>query len=123
MTPVSGIWEDGDRQIALEQTGPFVRGRCARQGGHETYGGLAIVGRVWLSRRDYGTELLSSMGFSPDRAELVSGLVFGRFAQRLSGNVLTGLFRGTRFTFEGQGPERVQTAIDAPSPRTWRRIG
>jgi len=121
LTPVAGVWGDGDRRIELTQFGPRVRGSCERPGGSESYSGFALFGYLWLSRRDRGQTYLISMGFPAKGVHNVAGMVTARLSLRLRSGALAGTFRGMRFRFNG---EKVASAtLTAPAERLWERLG
>lgn len=121
MTPVAGAWRDGDRVIYLQQIGPRVNGRAERAGGYETYSGWALFGRLWIARRDYGRQLLMTIGFPEETVEQIRGRVSARLSLRLVGDELAGYFRGTRFTFEGVPQRVVAERPEKPTLRKWKR--
>ena len=121
VTPVSGMWRDGDRLILLKQVAWLVRGTCVREGGHEVYRGTAVFGRVRLKRTAFGLPLLKSMGFAPEFLPLLGGEPLARFDFKLSGAELDGTFEGRKFTFS-KTPLAIRAVLRLPKEvRVWKR--
>lgn len=108
---VSGTWErvpSHEEQQALEraglplpqdrlslgQFGPFVTGRRDLPGGYQAFGGFALLGRVSLSRRDYGLRALMQQGFPEAIAKSLDGEITAKMQLRLvlAGEILDGYF-------------------------------
>ncbi|MEE8410771.1 MAG: hypothetical protein V3T05_14320 [Myxococcota bacterium] len=121
MTPVGGVWRDGDRLIYLKQLGPLLRGRAERDGGFETYAGWALFGRVWIVRRDFGRQLLMAIGFPEETVEQIRGRISARLRFRITADELVGDFRGTRFTLKGVPQQVVAERPEKPVSRAWQR--
>jgi hypothetical protein len=122
LTPVSGRWRDGDRVIALRQIGPLISGLCIREGGEETYRGLARFGRVTLSRKTRGEPLLVSMGFAAEVTPLLEDCVMATYELKLKGDTLSGTFAGRVVRSHRSPPRIVAIQRREDEPRTWKRI-
>jgi hypothetical protein len=123
VTPVAGRFRDGQRLITLHQIGPWLVGRCEREGGFERYRGWAFFGVVRLSRYEYGAAHLQASGFAPDTAPLVEGERLASFVFRAKPHGLVGMFEGRKVSFTS-GPKATKvSAIEKlpPAPRTWLR--
>lgn len=122
LTPVGGLWRDGDRSITLRQLGPFVWGRCPRKGGHEEYRGWALFNVVRLERCAFGSAYLRDNGFSAPQQPFVTGQILARFVFRRRPDALVGTFQGRRFTFVERPRTRVdQVTLMPAEPRAWYR--
>ena len=63
LSPVAGLWQDGDKIIKLVQIGPRLKGLCQHGDGFQSFKGWIFFGRIYLKRRDFGEERLIDMGF------------------------------------------------------------
>jgi len=121
LTPVGGVWRDGDRRVTLKQRGPFVQGRCPRPGGGEIYKGWAWFGLVRLRRHEYGRDHLLGIGFGEDAVPLVDGACMGHLRFRRRGDRLEGTFEGRKFSFGGEPTRVLSVALLTPATRVWER--
>lgn len=122
VTPVSGMWRDGDRIIELTQFLAFVRGTCKRPGGLETYQGVALFGFLRLSRMASGSEYLASLGFAPEAARLIVGQPMALLRFRVYRGELLGDFEGRHFSFDLAPPKLRRISKLEREPRHWQRV-
>ena len=117
---VAGVWRDGHRIITLLQWGPFVWGHARFAEGRQRFRGRIFLGRLRLTRWDYGSEHLQSFGFEPNYLAAMEGQATGYFALRVQGpDVLSGEFYGRKFTIKEN--KMVPVSLAPPAARTWQR--
>ncbi len=95
-------------RVVLGQFGPFVTGRRDLAGGYQAFGGFAFLGKVQLSRRDYGLRSLMQQGFPESIAKSLDGEITAKLRLRLTmgGELLDGYFIPFKVEFTHQ-PARI----------------
>lgn len=132
---VTGTWErvltaeeheEGMRaeRVTFGQLGPFVTGRRDVAGGYQQYSGMLVGSRLSLTRRDYGKQALTRMGFPEGVADKLEGEVMAHLKLRVvdSGLFLEGTFEPLKVEFTHQ-PPRVTAMVAQPEQRRrYRRV-
>jgi hypothetical protein len=117
---IGGTWRDTTRQITLQQWGPIVFGNADFTGGHQRFFGAVFLGRLRLTRWDYGGEHLQSLGFAAAHVAAMQGQTTGYFRlQVVDRQTLAGHFYGRKFSSKGE--RMVPVGVVPPAPRTWQR--
>lgn|GEM_PF-6905096 len=78
--PVSYVWKDAQSEdyLLLETFGPFVSGKKNLLGGSALLSGVQVLGWLFLKRRDYGVQALTSKGLTESQAKKLNGCVAAR---------------------------------------------
>lgn len=128
----SGVWERMDNssklaareRIRLTQFGCFVMGRRVVVGGVQHFTALALGPYLWMRRRDYGINYLTSEGFPREVARHVEGHVIARYRLKLSDDhhFLDGVFVPFRVEFSSEPPRVTAMHPQPPVRRKYRRI-
>lgn len=119
LTAIAGTWYDGDIEIQLTQSGPWVKGHAEVLGGEQYYQGIVCFGFLRLTRTDSGALHLKNMGFSKEQMPLLQDNPTGRFSMRLQNHTLQGKFFGYKFSFDDN---KIQsTTVMDGKPRSWSK--
>jgi hypothetical protein len=126
--PVRGVWQRVTRDasdarndvIELAQWGPWVMGRREVEGGHQSFGGVAVGPWAWLSRRDHGVAALTQLGFPPAIATKIDGEVMAKLRVHKRGNELHVEFSPRKFDFTHQPPRLTGATWIAAESRLYR---
>jgi hypothetical protein len=121
LTRAQGTYRDGDKEVVLQQLGPWVWGASTFAGGKQLYRGSIFFGRIRLQRRDEGRDHLLALGFTAEQAPWLAGQVTAHLTLRQGDNRLQGRFVGRKFSFDEEGIREV-THVPA-AQRTWERVG
>ena len=123
LTPIAGIWQDGELIIKIVQVGPRIKGLCRHGDGFQTFNGWIFFGRIKLKRCDFGEQRLIDMGFDKANVPLVNGKVTAFLSFRLNAEQtsLQGSFIGCRYTFSPDGQSILAVSKVAPLEREWQR--